>query len=245
MEKVRQIEKSWKKIVISVSAGCLLAFGAFTAVDSITEQTVDASSIRKAEATSGVNFRTAPSTSSRVLGVIPRGTTIDVLEVTNSNWVKARVQGTTGYVSTKFLREVSSATSSSVQATSNVADRILATAQRQLGTPYQFGASTGQTRTFDCSSFTQYVFGQNGISLPRNSRQQSTVGQTITSRSQLQKGDLIFFRTGNRSDGAIDHVAIYAGNGRIVHAVPSRGVVVDNLSGFWLNTAVHAKRVIR
>jgi cell wall-associated NlpC family hydrolase len=245
-----------KKIVSALILGSLLFVGSlFTSVGEFNEGQA-ATQVRQAEVTSGVNFRSAPSLDSRVLGVIPRGTRIEVLEVVNQYWVKARYSNRTGYVSIRFLREVNGQsnssnsntgnTSHSVQAGQNVADRIMTTARQHLGTPYRLGAATGQTHVFDCSSFTQYVFRQHGIDLPRNSRQQSQVsGQTIRSTSQLQKGDLIFFKTGNRSDGAIDHVAIYMGNGQIIHAVPNGGVRIDQLRGFWLNSAQFAKRVIR
>ena len=61
-----------------------------------------------------------------------------------------------------------------------------------LGVRYKFGALKGRTNSFDCSSFTQYVFGKYGINLPRSSKQQSQVG-TYVARDQLQPGDLVFF----------------------------------------------------
>lgn len=124
-----------------------------------------------------------------------------------------------------------------------IANQIIQTGEKYLGTPYQFGAKSGQTRTFDCSSFTQYVYKQNGISLPRNSRQQSTVGQTIP-RSQIQKGDLLFFTT-SQSNGRIGHVAIYAGNNKVLHTYGPGGVRYDSLTGWLDKNYVHAKRVIQ
>lgn len=58
-------------------------------------------------------------------------------------------------------------------ASSSRADQVLAIGQHYLGVPYQFDAKRGQTQTFDCSSFTQYVFKQIGINLPGSSRQQA------------------------------------------------------------------------
>ncbi|WP_261808111.1 C40 family peptidase [Paenibacillus sp. N3.4] len=102
------------------------------------------------------------------------------------------------------------AVSSSVTANS-----IISVGKQYLGTPYQFGSNAGQTRTFDCSSFTQYVFNRNGISLPRSSKEQSHVG-TYVSRSNLRPGDLVFFSIPSKP-GVINHVAIYMGNGNILH----------------------------
>src|SRR4051812_31711314 len=59
---------------------------------------------------------------------------------------------------------------------STIANNIIKTGKRFLGVPYKWGSPAGRTDEFDCSSFTQYVFKLNGISLPRNSRQQSKTG---------------------------------------------------------------------
>ena len=129
------------------------------------------------------------------------------------------------------------------QSNVSLADKIIKTGEKYLGTPYQYGASSGQTRTFDCSSFTQYVYKQHGISLPRSSRQQAQVGVTIP-RSQIKKGDLLFFKTSS-SNGKIGHVAIYAGNNRVLHTWGPGGVRYDSLSTGWLNQGfITAKRVI-
>ncbi|WP_307721769.1 C40 family peptidase [Paenibacillus humicus] len=72
--------------------------------------------------------------------------------------------------------------------------------------PYKFGASSGSTDAFDCSSFMQYIFKKNGIDLPRSSRQQAAVG-TPVAKDRLQPGDLVFSDT-NR-DGVINHVSLY------------------------------------
>ncbi|GAB6932872.1 C40 family peptidase [Calditerricola satsumensis] len=125
---------------------------------------------------------------------------------------------------------------------SSLADTIIATGEKYLGTPYKFGANYARDRAFDCSEFTRVVFGENGITLPRSSRQQAQVGRTV-SLNALQKGDLIFFDTSSARAG-IDHVAIYAGNGKILHAIPRGGVRYDSFSGYWVRAAVTAKRVI-
>ncbi|MGA8942894.1 MAG: NlpC/P60 family protein [Thermoactinomyces sp.] len=125
-----------------------------------------------------------------------------------------------------------------------LADKIIATGEKYLGTPYEFGARAGQTSTFDCSSFVQHVFKENGIDLPRNSRQQSQVGTTV-SKSELQKGDLLFFEL-RSNPGRIGHVGIYAGNNKILHTWGPGGVRYDDLSDKWLKEGyVTAKRVIQ
>ncbi|MFC9709442.1 C40 family peptidase [Paenibacillus sp. NPDC056933] len=126
---------------------------------------------------------------------------------------------------------------------SSVADRVISTGKQFLGVRYQFGAPSGRTDEFDCSSFTQYVFKQNGIDLPRSSRQQSQVG-TPVSKDQLQPGDLVFSDTNH--DGVINHVGIYMGNGQVLHTYRvGIGVTVSNFSGStWDRTFVTARRVI-
>lgn len=123
--------------------------------------------------------------------------------------------------------------------------RLLTTADRYVGTPYIWGGTT--PKGFDCSGFVQYVFGRHKVELPRTSRQQSTVGSKVTARStSLRRGDLIFFaQNGSR----VDHVAIYAGNNRIIHSTSSGGGVrYDDLStkrGKWFKSRmVGARRVI-
>jgi cell wall-associated NlpC family hydrolase len=129
------------------------------------------------------------------------------------------------------------------ESTSSLADRIIQTGKKYLGTPYKYGAPSGQTQYFDCSLFVQTVFEENGINLPRSSREQARVG-TYVPRDQLQKGDLVFFTAG-RSDGLIGHVGIYAGNNKILHTYGPGGVRYDSMSTAWLDkTYVTARRVI-
>lgn len=127
---------------------------------------------------------------------------------------------------------------------SALADRIIQTGEKYLGTPYKFGASSNQTNYFDCSSFVQRVFRENGINLPRNSRQQSKVG-TYVPRNQLRKGDLVFFTTSRYPD-RISHVGIYAGNNKLLHTWGPGGVRYDDMSKTrWLRERyVTARRVI-
>jgi peptidoglycan endopeptidase LytE len=123
-----------------------------------------------------------------------------------------------------------------------LADQIIKTGEKYLGVPYKYGAPSGQTKLFDCSLFVQQTFKENGISLPRSSRQQAQVGVTV-SRNNLKKGDLIFTTT-STSNGQIAHVGIYAGNNKVLHTWGPGGVRYDSLTG-WLDKGfVTAKRVI-
>lgn len=99
----------------------------------------------------------------------------------------------------------------------------LASAKKQLGKRYVYGA-TGP-RTFDCSGFTSYVCKKNGVCLPRTSINQSKVGKRV-SRSKLKAGDLVFFDTSKRRRGYINHVGIYMGNNKFIHASSAKKKVV-------------------
>ena len=101
------------------------------------------------------------------------------------------------------------------------ADAVLATADDYVGTKYVWGGTT--PNGFDCSGFVQYVFRRHGVELPRTSRQQAVVGQSVSrSRSALEVGDLMFFATNGTR---IDHIAIYAGDDQIIHSSSSGGGV--------------------
>lgn len=124
-----------------------------------------------------------------------------------------------------------------------LADAIIATGEKYLGTPYKLGAEYPTSGMFDCSSFTQLVYAKNGIKLPRSSRQQVTVGEYVP-LDQLKKGDLIF-TTRSGSGGKIGHVGIYAGNGMMLHTWGPGGVRYDKFEGSWMEKRyVTARRVI-
>lgn len=91
-------------------------------------------------------------------------------------------------------------------------EQVLAKAEEYLGTAYKFG--NDNTQRTDCSGFTQQVFGEFGIMLPRSAQEQSRYGKKIDVKD-LQVGDLLFYRTYKKEPS---HVAIYAGNGQIIHA---------------------------
>ncbi|MFS0722324.1 C40 family peptidase [Paenibacillus sp. 1P07SE] len=125
---------------------------------------------------------------------------------------------------------------------STKADRVISTGNKYLGVKYRFGAPAGVTYAFDCSSFTQYIFKKNGISLPRTSAAQAQKGSFV-SKSNLKKGDLVFFKVGSKRIG---HVAVYAGASRILHTYGAGGVRYSSLnSSHWKKNYVTARRVIR
>ena len=123
--------------------------------------------------------------------------------------------------------------------------QVLPTARRYLGVQYRQGG-TSPASGFDCSGFVQYVFARHAVRLPRTSRDQVEMGVRISPRiSALRTGDLLFFaEKGSR----ITHVAVYAGDNRIIHATSSGGSVrYDDLGssrGKWFAKRLVAARRI-
>jgi cell wall-associated NlpC family hydrolase len=99
--------------------------------------------------------------------------------------------------------------------------RVVGIAARLIGTPYRYGGDSPR-EGFDCSGLVFYSFEQMGVKVPRTAADQRRAAERVK-RSQLEPGDLVFFRS---SKGRVDHVGIYAGEGRFIHA-PNSGSVVS------------------
>ena len=107
--------------------------------------------------------------------------------------------------------------------------KITSLAKKKLGGRYVLGA-TGGRNTFDCSGLTTYVYKQHGIKLPRTSIAQSKIGKSVN-KNELKKGDLVFFDTSKRRRGYVNHVGIYIGNNKFIHASSAkRKVIISSLS---------------
>jgi cell wall-associated NlpC family hydrolase len=119
--------------------------------------------------------------------------------------------------------------------------RAIAVAKKQLRKKYRWGGSTPRTG-FDCSGLTQFAFKSVKVYIPRTAAAQYKHSKRI-SLSKMQAGDLIFFHT-RRTRARVNHVGIYLGNGKFIHA-PRRGkrVSVAKLSKYWRRKAVGAGRV--
>lgn len=118
--------------------------------------------------------------------------------------------------------------------------QVLAKANEYLGIPYQFGNEN--TNRTDCSGFTQQVFGEFGIVLPRSAKEQSRYGKKIDVKD-LQVGDLLFYRTYKKGPS---HVAIYAGDGKIIHAsYKAKRVQYDAFDKrYYRQRFLYAKRIV-
>lgn len=141
---------------------------------------------------------------------------------------------------TKEVKKETKAATPAPASSSASAGSIVSAASQFIGYRYVYGGSS--PAGFDCSGFTSYVYRTyGGVSLPRVASAQAGVG-TAVSLDNLQAGDLLFYNTmGN----GISHVAIYDGNGGIIHATnPRAGVVRNSInSNYWASRFVTARRV--
>jgi cell wall-associated NlpC family hydrolase len=121
-------------------------------------------------------------------------------------------------------------------------DKIISTGKKYIGVEYSFGAPAGVTYSFDCSSFIQYIFSKNGVSLPRTSSLQSTKGVRVA-KTSMKRGDLVFFKDPGRP-GKIGHVAVYMGNNKMIGASGDAVKISTLDSSYWRKNFVMARRVI-
>ncbi|MFB5662703.1 NlpC/P60 family protein [Alteribacillus sp. HJP-4] len=122
----------------------------------------------------------------------------------------------------------------------STADEVISAGKSVMGTPYKYGGTS--TSGFDCSGFTRYAFKQAGVDLPRSSSQQYGEGNSV-SKSNLKKGDLVFFNT---SGSGVSHNGIYIGGGDFIHSSSSKGVSIASVDDpyYWGSKYIGAKRVI-
>ena len=171
--------------------------------------------------------------SEEVLFTAKAGSTYEVLEDCGDGWMKVRVHDTEGYLPVSENAVVEEAEEGEIAMIQKEARESSASYKRQqladyalqfVGGPYQYGGSDPHTGV-DCSGFTRYVYQHGaGITLNRSSRGQALQGKEI-SADQMRPGDLLFY--GSKSN--IDHVAMYIGEGKIVHASTERtGITISN-----------------
>ncbi len=157
--------------------------------------------------TDDLNMRKKASSSSKILNKFDKGDSFTVTS-TSGNWYKVKSEDLTGYVYKKYVTFDKSSLTSSTSTSTSKGKQVVAYAKKFVGNPYRYGG-TSLTKGADCSGFTQSVYKKFGISLPRTSGEQRSVGKKVSSLKKAKAGDLICY---------YGHVAIYMGNNKIVHA---------------------------
>ena len=244
VDVLESASNGWKKIKTSGGttgwvSGEYLTTG--SAGNSSTNNSTSQTSYKATVNTDSLNMRKGAGTSYSVITKLSKGTVVDVLESASNGWKKVKTSnGTTGWVSGSYLangvvEQPSTPSTNKVQA-------VIDLTHKQLGKPYVWGAEG--PNSFDCSGLIYYVYkNAAGITLPRTSSAQYSAGVAV-SRSNLKAGDLIFSSTDGT--GNITHVAIYVGDGQMIHA-PRNGKNVEKVSinnSYWNKAYVGARRVL-
>lgn len=246
------------------------------AASSSSSSILTASAVQTAIINSSVRLRNTPSTSGQVLSYLKKGERVQIVNKTNSYWYQIKTaNGNIGYTSTnsKYISldgnggtATSTPTptvSTTMSGASAKVEIVISAGMKYLGTPYEYGSTRNNTSTFDCSDFIRQMFlDAVDLKLPPDSRQQGDwVKQNNTAvknTANLKRGDLMFFMSykGNsasaytgidKSTARITHVAMYLGDGQILHTYSndSGGVKVDKLSASWVNRFLFGGSVIR
>jgi len=177
-----------------------------------------------------------PTTDSKILTQIGNSASFEVVEddTIGEEWIKILVSNTEGYVSAEYVtvdyqlkKAVSeyTLTVGGVNGVSATRANMVAYAKQFLGNPYVWGGNS-MTNGVDCSGFVKNIYSHFGITLRnRVSRYQATEGWAV-SLNNLLPGDLVFYASG----GTVTHVAMYIGNGQIIHASnPRDGIMISNM----------------
>ena len=206
-----------------------------------------------------VNVRSGPSTSYSSLARANQGDQAYIIGF-NNQWYKVIYNSHIGYIRSDYLNLTEAPyenadskkeplffedgkstgvtpSASALKGESNLASKIISTAKKYLGVPYVWGGTTPSG--FDCSGLVQYAFKQHGISLPRTTSEQVKIG-TYVSKANLRPGDLVFLQNTYRQ--GVSHVGIYIGDGQMIHASSSKGVVISNLSSSYYTQHYHSAR---
>lgn len=194
-----------------------------------------------------VNVRRDPSTRYARLGKVYSGQRIKGTRV--GNWIKFTYNGRTAYTSARYYVNSNGSRVTSTKTTkrpsisstsySSKGSRAASIAKSKLGSRYVWG--TSGPYSFDCSGLTSYAYRQLGIYLPRSSSAQSSYGRRVSFYS-MKPGDLLFYAR----YGRVYHVAMYVGNGKVVHAsTPKTGVIMSSTSERWIRRNLYTvKRIV-
>ena len=131
-----------------------------------------------------------------------------------------------------------SSSSGSSSSAPSYGDQVVSVAMQYLGTPYVWGGTT--PKGFDCSGFTKYVYNKMGITLNRTAAQQLNNGYSV---SNLQPGDLLFYKNTYAGAGAASHVGIYIGNNQFIHAGGGSVKITSTYHEYYASRYIGARRI--
>ena len=190
----------------------------------------------------GVNIRSGAGTGYAVRGQAEKST-LYAFDERSGDWFKTGYRNKSGYISGKYCTLVNMPSSGN-----ELIEAVIDEGCKLLGTPYVYGAvrlhdgrgnkyKSFTTDAFDCSSLMQYIFYNGaGKLLDVNTRTQVYQGKTVT-KSQLQRGDLMFFTNAERKNRTgverIGHVALYLGDGYILHTASDYAKIEKISSTRW------------
>ena len=178
-----------------------------------------------------LNIRIEPNTDCEIVTTIPHGESLELSQVLDDGWVEILLDGDKVYASAEYVtieEKLGPAITMTEllygEGVSDVRVELCQYAKQFIGNPYVWGG-TSLTNGADCSGFVLSVFKKYGITLPHHSGSQAEYG-TYVSMNDIQAGDLVFYGYGK----SINHVAIYIGNGQVVHASsPSTGIKISSV----------------
>ncbi len=230
--EVLGVEGEWTQIESGKVTGYVKSEYIVTGDEALAIAEEEIKTVATVEAgTTTLNVRSEASTDSSILSLVGDGEDLVVSqEDDGSGWIQVEVDDEYGYVSADYVtvskKLPTAKTITEVKYGDGVSDVRVALVQNALqyvGNRYVWGG-TSLTKGVDCSGFTMQIMAQYGIYLPHSSRAQPAYGTKINA-SEAQPGDLFFYGSGK----SINHVAIYIGNGQIVHASNKRdGIKISN-----------------
>lgn len=189
-----------------------------------------------------LNLRSKPATSGAIVTKLAKGQAV-TLTSQSKGWSKVTSRGKTGYVNSQFIIpkatpvKKTAVTKASVVKTADFKTRAISVAKNNLGVKYKWAGTN--PNGFDCSGLVTYSFGQADVNLPRTAGEMYNVGTKVTS---LQPGDLLFYATSGGKK--VTHVAIYLGDGQMIHSATSKGVSIASLNNsYWKPRFIGAKRI--
>ncbi len=239
--EILEIEGEWYKIQSGEVTGYVKGEYLITGDDAAVLAEEYKQTIAKSNTTT-LNVRAEANTDCSIITTVAEGEELEVVEV-GDEWIKVNIDSDEGYISAEYA-DVSvelpkAMTMTEVrygQGVSDVRVSLVQYACQFIGNPYVWGG-TSLTKGADCSGFVLSVFANYGISLPHSSGAQSNSGTKI-SADEAQPGDLFFYGNGR----SINHVAIYIGNGQVVHASsPKSGI---KISSAYYRTPMKVVRIL-